>query len=136
MIQIFRARKKMPVILMLLLLGVPFFAQADCQVTLQWDANNPAAEGYRVFGRVEGQVYDYTDFSWQGDFSFQQCTITGLDENTTYYFVVRAYDGDELSGDSNEVRFNASDSSLHYSGSGAESDASSTGCFIQTLFQW
>jgi hypothetical protein len=60
-----------------------------------------------------------------------------LDENTTYYFVVRAYDGDDLSGDSNEVRFNYSDNSLHYSGSsGAESDEFSAGCYIQSLFQW
>ncbi len=134
--QVFRARNKMPVILMLLLLGVPFFAYADCQVTLQWDANDPTPEGYRVFGREEGQPYDYNDFWWQGDFSFQQCTIEGLDENKTYFFVVRAYEGDDLSGDSNEVRFNYSDNSLHYTGSsGTESDGAGAGCFIQSLFQ-
>lgn len=136
MIPVFCARKKISVIVVLLLFGVPFFAHADCQVALQWDANNPAPEGYRVFVREDGQAYDYNVFSWQGDFTFQQCTITGLDENTTYYFIVRAFEGDDLSGDSNEVRFNYSDSSLHYGSSRAGSDEAGAGCFIQSLFQW
>ncbi len=46
--------------------------------------------GYRVFYRQEGQNYDYNNPAWQG--TDTTCTIYGLDENTSYYFVSRAYD--------------------------------------------
>lgn len=135
MIPVFRAQKKMRFIIILLLVLVPFCAHADCQLTLQWDANNPAPEGYRLFGREEGQAYDYGYFWWQGDGSFRQCTITGLDESKTYYFTVRAYNGDDMSADTNEVRFNSSDGSLNLSETnGSKNSDFSASCFIQSLF--
>jgi hypothetical protein len=82
-------------------------ACADCQVTLQWDPNDPAPDGYRLYCRMEGQAYDYGDYIDAGESTTS--TVTGLDEETTYYFVVRAYVGDDVSGDSNEVVFNPSD---------------------------
>lgn len=77
-------------------------------VTLAWDANMPAPDGYRVYQRIDGQSYDYTLPVWPPDGSQQAettCTIDGLTEGVTYYFVVRAYLGPDESGDSNEVQF-------------------------------
>lgn len=77
-------------------------------VTLSWDANTPEPEGYRVFQRIEGQAYDYTAPVWPLDganHTQSTCTIDGLTEGVTYYFVVRAYVGQDESGDSNEVQY-------------------------------
>lgn len=83
----------------ILTLSVP---ESYCaNATLQWDPNSPAPEGYRVFARQSGQSYNYNTPVWDGVVS--TCTITGLSDGTTYYFVVRAYDGENESGDSNEV---------------------------------
>lgn len=75
-------------------------AQA-ADVTLAWDANDPAPDGYRLFVRLEGQAYDYSAPAWQG--TATTGTITDLVEGTTYAFVVRAYVGSVESADSNEV---------------------------------
>jgi hypothetical protein len=73
------------------------------QVTLQWDANDPSPEGYRIYQRLSGQNYNYAAPVWNG--SGTTCTISGLAEGATYYFVVRAFQGSEQSGDSNEVQY-------------------------------
>lgn len=75
------------------------------QVSLQWDAStNPAIAGYHLYCRAVGQAYNYASPAWQGRES--KCTLDGLAEETTYYFVVRAFDGGgHESGDSNEVSF-------------------------------
>lgn len=75
------------------------------QVTLAWDANDPAPEGYRLFQRAEGASYDYSQPAWAG--STTTCTIEDLVDDTQYYFVVRAYDAGSESGDSNEVSYYA-----------------------------
>ena len=93
--------KKLLIILILLLLAVP--AIADPSVKLAWDHNDPLPEGYRVFQRTEGQPYDYTSPVWEGD---QDVTTSiGLEPGTTYYWVVRAYDGNLQSADSVEVSY-------------------------------
>jgi hypothetical protein len=73
------------------------------EVTLAWDPNDPTPEGYRIFQRTEGQVYDYSQSCWTG--SDTQGTVYNLEWDTTYYFVVRAYEGDLESADSEEVSY-------------------------------
>ena len=73
------------------------------EVTLSWDPNDPTPEGYRIFQRMEGQSYDYSQPCWTG--SDTQGTVYNLDWDTTYYFVVRAYEGDLESADSEEVSY-------------------------------
>lgn len=115
---------------LLLLFGIPQTVLADCEVTFRWDANSSAPEGYQLYGREEGQYYDDNDPWWQGDSTFTQCTIGGLSENKIYFFVVRAFMGDHLSGDSNEVRYACGDN-IDVSTPGG---GSGSGCFIQLIF--
>ena len=75
----------------------------SANVTLQWDANVPAPEGYRVFARQDGQNYDYNHPIWEDNAT--TCTLIGLLDGVNYYFVVRAYDGDLESADSQEVSY-------------------------------
>ena len=72
-------------------------------VSLRWDANDPAPEGYRVFARQSGANYDYANPIWESNLT--ECTLIGLTEGVTYYFVVRAYDGSLESADSEEVSY-------------------------------
>ena len=83
------------------LLLAPGLSWADRQVTLAWDANDPEPEGYRVFCRTAGETYNYSHPIW--DSTGTTCTLIGLDEFTDYAFVVRAYDGNLESADSEEV---------------------------------
>lgn len=73
------------------------------RVTLTWDHNDPLPDGYRVFMRTGNGEYDFKDPAWQGNLNI--CTITGLNQATTYHFVVRAFVAAEESGDSNEVEY-------------------------------
>lgn len=93
-------------------------AEAD-SVTLQWDANDPAPDGYLMFQRKSGESYDYSSpvvaepqTNAAGDIPAPTNTLT-IDnlgivcDITLYHWVVRAYIGDgasrDTSGDSNEV---------------------------------
>jgi hypothetical protein len=73
------------------------------QVTLTWDANDPAPDGYCIYQRTEGQAYDYNQPCWSGYVTIG--TVDGLEENAAYYFVVRAFVGVQESADSIEVKF-------------------------------
>ena len=75
----------------------------SANVTLMWDANDPAPEGYRVFAREGSQSYNYDYPLWEDNLT--TCTLTGLTEGVTYHFVVRAFDGDLESADSEEVSY-------------------------------
>lgn len=130
MIRFFTAKRILLGFMILFLTGLPLTSHADYKVTLAWDQSNQSLGGYQLFGREEGQEYDYDAPWWQGDSSFTQCTIDSLDESKTYFFVVRAFAGDDVSADSNEVRYT-------YGGSGNSSTGggqSSSGCFIGSLF--
>lgn len=129
------SQKYLQAFIIVLIIGIPLLSIAETEVTLAWDFNNPAPDGYRVYGHEEGE--DYDDFWWQGDHTFNSCTIDGLDENKTYYFVVRAFDGNDESGDSNEVRYsNGQWQSLSSSGVDAASGGGGGGggCFVQSFF--
>lgn len=119
-------KQKLQILFLLLLLtiGIPLISNADVTVTLQWESNNSLIEGYQVFYREAGRGYDYENFVWQGDHSFDGCTIDGLDEDKTYYFVVRSFSANEVSRDSNEVRYPNDDQNA---------SESSFGCMIQSL---
>ncbi len=73
------------------------------QVTLAWDANDPAPDGYRIYQRTDGQTYDYSQPVWSG--AATSGTVYNLAWDTTYYFVVRAYAGSLQSADSEEVSY-------------------------------
>ena len=77
------------------------FGQVD--VSLAWDpVIHPDLSGYKMFYRERSKSYDYLDPVWTG--TETTCTVFDLDENTSYCFVVRAFDifGSE-SDNSNEI---------------------------------
>jgi len=87
-------------IVSLLVLSYPSAGHA-IQVTLAWDS--PATgtpDGYRLFYRLQDEGYDYSNPDWQG--STNTCTLSNLQDTTTY-FVVRAYNAAGESSDSNEA---------------------------------
>ncbi|MEJ2040544.1 MAG: fibronectin type III domain-containing protein [Desulfosarcinaceae bacterium] len=94
--------KLLSVIVYYLLIVSPLIVSA-AQVSLQWDANDPAPDGYHVYQRSSGQSYDYGLAAWTG--TATSCTVENLSEGVTYYFVVRAFAGTDNSGDSNEVSY-------------------------------
>lgn len=75
-------------------------------ITLAWDANEPQPDGYNLYIRAEGEAYDYDLPAWTG--METTATLNDLTEGTTYYFVVRAYLGNEESSNSNEILFTTS----------------------------
>lgn len=100
------------IILGSLLLTKTAFASA---IKLQWDASNPAPEGYEVYERIKGESYNYNDPVYRGTDTY---CLKEIDENkakepldesdATHYFVVRAFIGNQFSTNSNEVSFNPS----------------------------
>lgn len=74
-------------------------------VSLAWDPNEPPPDGYRIYQRLENQSYEYGEDSaaCQVGGNETTCTINGLQQATAYFFVARAFVGEEESGDSNEV---------------------------------
>jgi len=75
-------------------LFIMFFAPANIahclELSFAWDTNTESdLTGYRVFYRQKDENYDYDNPAWQG--TETTCIISGLNENTTYYFVSRSY---------------------------------------------
>jgi hypothetical protein len=133
-------KRPLGLFILLLIIAFPAISHALCEAVLEWDPSNSGVQGYYVFGREEGQNYDYNEPWWQGDHSFSSCAIEDLEEDKTYFFVVRAYSNDEVSGDSNEVRYSYEDASSSLSNgvtsdsSGSAFQGSSSGCFINAIF--
>ena len=71
-------------------------------VTLIWDPNDPTPEGYRLFARVNGYQYNYSEPIWTGTSTTVKVRVP---DKVLVYFVVRAYKGSDESGDSNEVKY-------------------------------
>lgn len=79
-------------------------ACSAADVTVTWDHNDPRPEGYRIFTREADVPYNYDVPIWQGPENIATVTV---DDNTVWYFVVRAYEGDLESADSEEVSYDA-----------------------------
>lgn len=87
------------------LMVIPSRVQA-AQVALAWDANTPVPDGYHLYRRLENQNYDYNQPVWEG--TTTSCSLDDLQDGAIYYFTIRAYVGEQESGDSNEVRLETS----------------------------
>ena len=87
-------------------LSIFFYASvasaAPLDITLSWYASS-GADGYRLFCREDGQNYNYSSPDWEG--TGTSGTIHGLDDLTTYHFVVRAFNSEGESGNSNEETY-------------------------------
>ena len=69
------------------------------EVTMAWDASSGDPAGYRIyFGTSTGVYTGNVDVG-----NVTEYTLAGLAADTTYYFVVRAYNESGESGNSNEV---------------------------------
>ena len=106
-----RKRSQSPALFRLTLVCTLFLSVFFCytgaayasEVSLIWDpVIHPELDGYKMFYRKQSQPYDYTNPIWVG--TETTCTVDKLEDQTTYCFVVRAFDtsGNE-SDDSNEV---------------------------------
>ena len=129
--------KKFIVCLLTIFIALPTMAIAECKVKFEWSLqgyNNDVA-GYMIFCREKGEAYDYNAPIWEGDNTFFQCTIDGLDESKTYYFTIRSVDQDDnQSHDSAEVEFNYNSADAGLGGNGDISSSTSfSSCFVQTL---
>ncbi len=125
MIEYIAGKRTLGLFALLLIMAIPAAGYALCDATLKWGNGNDQIEGYYVFGREEGQEYDYDEPWWQGDTTFGECTIDELEEDKTYFFVIRAYVGDNVSADSNEVRFSYFDDTSDSPGSDSPGSSSS-----------
>lgn len=92
-----------------ILLGFPLHLYAECQITLEWLPNGAAPDGYRLYEREEGDDYSEKHYYDVGQES--SCMISGLTENSTYHFVVRAYAGSDASDYSNEATYDCTTTS-------------------------
>jgi hypothetical protein len=86
---------------MVLFALVPVNSSMALDITLAWDSSSSDVDGYKTYYREAGHSYDYSLPAWEGWET--TCTIYGLNDETTYYFVVRAYNELGESGNSNEA---------------------------------
>jgi hypothetical protein len=87
----------------LTLFCVPQNLNAECKITLQWIDNGGQPTGYRLFERETSEKYNENQYYDVG--SETSCTIYGLQESSTYHFVVRAYNEYNESENSNEATY-------------------------------
>ena len=105
-VQRFRNLERVPcavrlVPLVFLLFALPLSAAQAAVVDLEWDPNTaPELAGYKIYwGTSNG---NYTSSKDAGNNTI--CTITGLNEGTTYYFAATAYDSEGAESDySNQI---------------------------------
>jgi hypothetical protein len=75
-------------------------------VKISWDPNTPRPSGYRVYQCLQNRSFDFTKPVWSG--SQTSATLKNLQDNTSYQFVVRAYNGKVEGPASDIVTFDAS----------------------------
>ncbi len=98
-------------------------------ITLEWDPNTePDIGGYIVHYGTESGIYDYSlDVG-----NFTSAVISGLDEDTEYFFAISAYNQDGLSSElSNEVATALAPSPSYQATSGGGGGGGG-GCFISS----
>ena len=95
---------------LVLILSLVLFLSVGSTVTakelrLSWDCNSePNIAGYKVYCRLATEDFDYDRPAWYGPEN--SCVIGDLEDNTNYYFIVRAYNTNgEESEDSEEVEY-------------------------------
>ncbi len=122
-------RRHWPALLLLvslLTLGSALVVSA-ASIKIAWDpSTEPLVTGYRLYyGKASGVYMNAVDAGNRTD-----CTVTGLDAGTTYYFAATAYTaaGDE-SALSNEISYTMPGSAPTPPGG---SSGSGGGCFIAT----
>jgi len=73
----------------ILALLFPLHSEAQTQLMIEWlplTASNIA--GYRVYGRMDGEFYDYNVYRWEGIET--SCVINVDDETLPHYFIIHA----------------------------------------------
>jgi len=91
--------------ILILILVIPFAAFAS--PFLQWDASTGEVTGYRVYyGTTQNGPYPASY-----EVATTSCDMANLplQQNETYYFVVRAYNSAGESGNSNEASYTVPD---------------------------
>ncbi len=103
--------KKLVLLTTLLFLWLPALAAAK-EITLIWDPSpDETVVGYRVYMRGAGEDYDFDDP--EKEVTDNQATIGGLNENRTYFFVVRAFDADGNEGEISEEVYVTANTDYH-----------------------
>lgn len=95
--------RRMSVILFFLFFTLTPKTAAALSLSFAWDANTDYVEGYRLYYRMQGESYDYSEPEWEGDET--TCTIRNLDNGGVHFFVLRAYNVFGESVNSRELRW-------------------------------
>lgn len=114
----FRSVKVIAVTCYYMLIACPLVVSAA--VTLSWDANSPAPEGYNLYQREAGQAYDFSSPVNTEGITGTSFPVNDLQPGVTYYFVVRAFDGSTMSHNSNEVAYTESEAVSDRDGDGIQ----------------
>ncbi len=93
------------IIILLTIVLYPSWAAATYTVTLQLESvDSDIIAGHKIFYREENQQYNFSTPAWEGQGTL--CTLSGLEEDVTYYFVARTFDiNGNTSDNSNEIKF-------------------------------
>jgi len=73
--------------------------------TLKWDASTGKVDGYTIYYGLESGVYKHSEDVGNVTELLNIVTALGIHPNLTYFFVVRAYNTQGESGDSNETTY-------------------------------